>query len=352
MADEIELVVGGRVWSRWREANVTLRLGSASGDYSLTLDDRWGGTLDELDFSPDASASVRVAGETVITGPIDRVAPRYDDKGYTVTVEGRDLPAQMADCAAMNKPGEWAGVGLDVIARELAQPFGVGVSASADLGGPFVKFTLDEGERAWDALRRACLHRAVLLATDGLGNLALTTAGAGGHIPDIVLGPDNVLRGEGTFDHTDRFSAYHVRGQDQANVFGTASTHATVEGVASDPGVRLHRPTIELARIAGGVDALTRHAEALAAIAAGKARKLRYGLFWPRTGGDGAGSLWRPNRTIPVADPWLRVDQTMLIEEAKFSVASDRLRVDLGLVHPDAWRLIALPEKEQDGVGW
>ncbi|HBT44298.1 MAG TPA: hypothetical protein DEB21_20550 [Rhodospirillaceae bacterium] len=348
MADEIVLSVGGRRWSAWREASVTVRLGSAAGEFSFTLDDRWsaGAPLDA--FTTGGMGTVAVAGETVLTGPIDVIEPAYKGDSYTVVMRGRDLTGQMIDCSAANKPGEWIGQTLSTIAFDLAEPFGVPVHIDADMGKPFEKFTISEGETAWAALRRACLHRGVLLMADGLGGLALTSAGAGGRASPIVAG-QNVHAGKGVFDATARFSDYIVKGQDGGKGWGDVSAHASVEGRAKDPAVKRYRPHIEIAETSGNRDDLTRAAETMAAITAGRAVKTIHTFTdWRQ---ELKGRVWRPNRVSAVRDEFLRVDRDMLIEQAAFTVNKEELRCEVTSVVPSAWKLAALPEKAED-AGW
>lgn len=345
--DEIALLIGGRRWTRWRDARVTWRLGSATLDFAMTLDDRWSGEAPPLDFTPGAEARVEVAGETVASGPVDRVQPAYEAGRYTVKLAGRDRVGQLVDCAAMNRPGEWKAATLDVIARDLAAPFGVSVAVDTDIGAAFAKFTIDEGETAFEALRRAAMHRGVLILADGRGGLALTRAGAAGRA--APTGPGLALAAEGIYDHTGRFSDYIVRGQDKAAGWGDVAAHAAVEGRARDPAVALHRPTLDLARASGDAAALTRAAEANAAVAAGRARRVRLTLSGWRQWSDGP--IWRPNQIARANDPWLRLDEDLLIEQVRFEIGAEELRAQLTLVRPDAWKLRALPETEET-VGW
>lgn len=348
MSDEITLSVGGQRWSAWREASVTLRLGSAAGDFSFTLDDRWSDGAPLASFTPGAMGTVKVAGETVITGPIDRVEPEYSGSSYTVKMTGRDLSGQMIDCSAANKPGEWLDQTLRTIAQDLAAPFDVRVRIDAAVGAPFAKFTLSEGETAWAALRRACLQRGVLLMADGVGGLILTNAGGGGR-GGAIDAASNVLTGKGVFDQTERFSDYIVKGQDGGKGWGDVSDHASVEGRAKDPGVTRHRPHIEIAETAGNRDDLTRAAETMAAIGAGRSLKAVHTVTdWRQSPG---GLVWRPNRLTPVRDRFLRIDRDMLIEQVTFTVNKDEQRCEVTSVIPSAWSLVALPDKPE-GSGW
>ena len=63
--------------------------------------------------------------------------------------------------------------GWDRIVQALVQPYGISVAVETDIGAPFRKFRIDEGETVFEAVERACRFRAVLPLSDGAGNLIL-----------------------------------------------------------------------------------------------------------------------------------------------------------------------------------
>lgn len=349
MADEvIKLSVAGRKWERWRKASVVLRTAADAGKFNSTLDDRWVPGSPNLPFTGSATAAVSIAGETVITGRIHDVEPEHDTKTYTVSVEVYDLARQMTECSAANEPGEWLDTTLAVIAKDLAAPFGVNVRVETDTGKLFKKFTLRPGETAMSALKRACLHRGVMLMSDGLGSLLLTEVGSAGRAATLEAGK-NVHYAKGKFSETIRFSEYIFKGQDTGVGWGDVSDHASVEGRAVDPEVTLFRPKITVASTLGNLDDLTRAAETAAAIAYGKSKRITMKTkSWLQSPG---GKLWRPNMISRVIDPYLRIDRDMLIERVNLTVDNKSVSTELTLVAPSAWRLQAIPETEE-GFGW
>jgi len=122
-----------------------------------------------------------------------------------------------------------------------------------------------------------------------------------------------------------------------------------VQGVATDPAVRLHRPWIDVAEVKGNADDLTRTARTQAAIAAGRARQAEITVkSWTQSDGR----TWWPNRTAYVDDGYLRLAEDLLIEGVSLEVEGDRETATLTVVHPDAWRIAVLPERESEGLGW
>lgn len=79
--------------------------------------------------------------------------------GHVITVSGRDASADLVDCAAVHKPGQWSGLTCAALAQILAAPFGVPVRVEGDVGAALPMFKLEPAEKAFDALERALNQR-------------------------------------------------------------------------------------------------------------------------------------------------------------------------------------------------
>ena len=53
-----------------------------------------------------------------------RFAPDTTPRDHMISVRGRDATADLVDCSAPSKPGEWQDSTLDQITRGLVAPFG------------------------------------------------------------------------------------------------------------------------------------------------------------------------------------------------------------------------------------
>ena len=73
-------------------------------------------------------------------------------------IRGRDRTGDLVDCSAATMPGEWQNELLDRIVQSLIDPFGISVTVDTDIGEPFRKFRIDEGETVFEAIDRACRY--------------------------------------------------------------------------------------------------------------------------------------------------------------------------------------------------
>lgn len=345
-----ELRIDGHRYDGWLSLSVTRSMETASGELHAEFSERWPGQTVSRPIAPDAEAIVRLDGETVLSGHVYAVSPGYDDGGHQVTLTARDLAGDLVDCVPMVDPGEWHSIGLEQLATVLSAPFGVDVRADVDLGRPFAKFRVDEGETAWSAIERACRARQVLCMSNGQGAIVLTRAGRQ-RAGSLRRGGDrgNILVASSHFSYAERFSRTVVKAQRPGRDDEDATARAHVIGEAEDREVRRYRPTLILAD--RPMDTL--EARQLAAwhanIAAARARRVTVAVVGWR---DGYGNLWRPNRLTRIDCDWLRLACDMLIVTVRQRISDDGEITEMELMRADAFTPQPPSGKEKDEPGW
>lgn len=349
MQSDVLLTVGGQVYGGWTSMRLSRSLEQVAGRFEVSLTERWADSPTLRPIRPGERCVVSVAGQVAITGYVDEGSPRYDRQTHTVRVSGRDATGDLVDCSAIHPGGEWAGVDLGRIARDLCRPFTVPVRVETSPGAAFAKWKIQEGETVYECLERAARIRAVLLMSDGLGGLVITRAGRARADTALVLG-ENVLGAEGAYDHRDRHSEYIVKG----DTAGTDSSWGVEvierEGRARDPAIGRYRPLVILAEDqASSADCQTR-AEWERSVRYGRSLRVTYTVQgWTQ----GGGRLWEPNTRVPVRDPYQGIDAEMLISGVTLVLDEGSGRTaELTVTRPEAFGMIALPEPKESVSSW
>ncbi len=349
MADDVTLTVGGAVHGGWTQVTARRSIETIAGAFEIGVTERWPGQQAARAIALGDACSLALGGDTVITGYVDEVSPAIEGDSHSVSLRGRDATGDLVDCSAERAGGEWINVLLARIVADLAQPFGIQVTVATDLGRPFKKFAIEQGETAYEAIERACRQRAVLPISDGLGGLALTNSGAEGAATALIEG-ENILSARGTYSLLDRYSAYTVKGQATGSDLGWGASVSEPQGKASDPGVHRHRPLVIAAEAPGDAAQLTERAKWEARVRAARARRADITVQGWR---DGAGKLWRPNTEVPVTSPSLGIDARMLITGVQYTLSGQGgSRAILTLARRQAFELIEIEEKPDKGLGW
>lgn len=344
----VVVTIGGERHAGWTAARITRSLEQAAGTYRLTLTDETPVRVWPRPYRPGARVAVSLGGDTVITGWIDTVRPRYDADRHTIEIAGRDAVGDLVDCSAASAPGEWRDTSLEEIAAALAAPYGISVVAVADTGAPFRRYRIEEGETVYEAIERGCRLRGVLPLSDGGGRLVLGRPGRARAGVELRRG-DNILAASGESDWTGRYSRYRVLGQQAGSDFLGAAGAAHVRGEAVDPVVTRHRPLTVLAEQGLDDGEAAERAAWEADVRAARARRLTVRVRGWRERGD-AGVLWSPGAIVRVVDDWLAVDTDLLIAAVLYELDGEGARTTLTLTPPAAWS--AQPPPADDGEGW
>ncbi|MGH8426387.1 MAG: phage baseplate assembly protein [Gammaproteobacteria bacterium] len=341
---ELQLKVGGQIYSGWEEVRVSRGIDQLAGSFELKLSERFDGTSTLRPIRYGQSATVLADGETVMTGFIDTVAPDYDDTTHFLNVSGRDATGDLVDCAAIHKSSVWTNQSLAQIAFDLVQPFKAGLEVIADVGAPFPTWRIEPGETVFENLDRAARYRGVLLTSDGLGNLVITQPGADVAPAALVLG-QNILRAQGHSSSLERFADYIVRAQQAGTdtVYGT--TAASPSGEALDSAVGRYRPTVIVAEDMADQAACQTRANWQRTVAAARSQQIVYTVSTWRADGR----LWQPNALVPVTDPFMGIDERRLISRVDFVLDSQGSRTELTVVPRHAYDPQHLPDPPAGG---
>ncbi|BDG83505.1 contractile injection system protein, VgrG/Pvc8 family [Citrobacter koseri] len=293
--NNVELKVDGKIFSGWTSVTVNRSIETMAGYFDLGVNVQTSTDLSSL--APGKPFTLSIDGQTVITGYTDGRRRQMGADSMKITIAGRDKTADLIDCAAIYKGGQWKKRTLEQIARDLCQPYGVAVRwelTDAESAAPFTSFTLDHSETVYEALGRAARARGVLITSNAAGDLVFTRADES-HSDRLVLG-ENLLSVDFDEDYRDRFSEYTVKGHGRSNgkVGDTvdARTIASQKGTATDSGITRYRPMIILAD--SKVDAQSATARALREQRRRLAKSVTFEAQldgWTRSNGQ----IWMPN---------------------------------------------------------
>lgn len=331
---KVELRVNGAFYGGWKSIRIERGIEQIAGTFELSVTDRWAEQSAPRQIKPGQSCQVVIDEAAVITGYIDTVAPQYDKQQHTITISGRDKTADLVDCSAIYKSGQWSGRTLDQIAADLCAPFGIKVLRAADVGSPVMVFSLEEGETVFEALERAARMKAVLLVSDGQGNLVLTRASSDAPVATLIEG-ENILSAEGEYSWKDRHSQYIVKGQGIGtdDFFGSQVSHQQKE--ASDTEITRYRPLIVLAEDQGTGANLKQRAQWECNVRRGRSSRATVTV----QGWANDGELWRPNTMVTLQSPRLYADLELLIASVAFRLDEQGSQTELQLVQREAFDL-------------
>lgn len=342
MNDQVELRVGGQIFGGWTKVYIQRSIEQIAGGFVLEVSHRWPGVEIPIGLREGLPCEVRINGELMITGYIDMYEPETTESTSFIRVEGRDKTGDLVDCSAIHKSGQWRGATLKQIVSDIATPFGIAVKVAPDLdqGEVFKSFSLEDGEKAFEAIDRACRLRAVLCTSTPAGEVLLTDAGteaAGAAIEEGV----NARRFRATHTWKERFSQITLKAQAPGDddEFGNSVAH--LKATAADAEINRYRPLIVMADHSTSSASLKDRAEWEVKVRMGRGKRGTCTLVGWRTGKDGIdGDLWKPNTTTPITSERMNLDQTMLIVGCAYKLDEDGASTEITFARPEAFELI------------
>lgn len=334
--DEVRLGVDGTRYAGWTQVAIRRSMKRPCHSFELTLTEAWR-SAQRRPVRPGDACELSLGEERIIAGYLDDVLPEYDEEEHRITVNGRSRAGDLVDCSLPGR--QWKNQTLLQIARDLAAPFGISVTAEVDIGGPFAQQTLHPGQALFDFLAQLARIRGVLLVSDAAGNLVFTRAGGERIETPLVLG-ENIRAANGEFSQRDRFGRYVVQSQQPASLTGNAVAAAEPEAVVVDERIDRYRPLLIEADRASDIAACRER---------GKwERNTRYGrsrvAVYTVDGWRHAAGTWRPNRVVPVRDHWLEIDGDRLITGVQFLLDDRGRRSEIEIMPVEAFDTRPLPE--------
>lgn len=335
MADKVELYVSGKIYSGWLDVDITRSLNAIAGSFSMSITDRWSGQSEPWILKPDDACEVKINGTRVIKGYVFSVSSAISKDARTISVSGRDQTADFVDCSIDVKENQLQSISLKRLAETLAKPFGMKVTIEGSTGAAFNPFAFNPGESCFEALEKACRQKGFLLTNDGNGGILITRPSSE-RASTILEQGKNILQASATFDHSDRFSTYKVKGQSSKFDDDLDPMFAySIQASATDPNVTRYRPIMIVNESVATIEQAKQRAQWEATNRAAKSSQFNVQVQgW--TQGDG--SLWRINQLVRFRSPAIGIDDDLLVVSTKMNLsAASGSTTELKLERKDAY---------------
>lgn len=341
-ANDCTLVIDGKAYGGWTRLEIQRGIEQIAGAFVLQLTSRYPGADAPVRLREGLPCEVRLGADLVIAGYIDDYETDDTDISTSVRVSGRDKTADLVDCSAIYKAGQWNGTRLDQLVSDIARPFGISVAVTPEvnLGDRFKRFALEEGEKAFDAIDRACRLRALLVTSTPDGNLLITTASTVSSGVRLVEGV-NMKKFNSHHSWKERHSEIIMKSQvpGDDDEYGEEAAH--LKASAKDAEISRYRPLIVMAEHGTSVKSLADRAAWEVKVRMGRGKRGGCTVVGWRTGDDGqAGPLWRPNTLVQVSSGRMNLDMELLIVSCAYQLTEQGKVTDLTFARPEAFQLV------------
>lgn len=332
----IELRVGGKRYSGWKQASVRRSINAFTSSADFVVSDY----TFPRSIPLDAPCQVLINNIPVITGYVDVITPSYNATSHEVAISARSKTCDLVDCSAMLDTGQIMQGDVKNIINKIIEPFGIGLKFKASGAFPVIDFQLQQGETASTTIEKLCVEYGLVFMDDAEGNLVITKISTGSSVGSLIhkVGAgshrNNILSGSCEYSRRDRFSEYRVLSQMSGNDYMTGEQLTSVNGVAIDNEISRYRPMVLLAESSMDNAAALARAEWELSTRVGKSIAINYTLQgWLNNNGD----LWAPNSFVTVDDDEVSVKSKLIISEVSLSINDSGTTTTLQLSPPEAF---------------
>lgn len=309
--DQVTLTVGNVEWTGWQRINITRAMDQVPAAFDLVLTERYPNTPD-IAINPGDPCTVKLGGDLVLTGYVDRYNASIDVRQHTVHVSGRSKSADLVDCAAfVGSPDAesyqvMGGTTLS-IARQLAAGYGISVNSMAGDGDTIPQFVINLGETPYEILDRLSKSAGMVLYDMPDGSVMFARAGTEQMSSGFIQGV-NVESAEVNFTMDQRYSLYLGFYSSTPILSTDSGGQQPPMAKATDAGVPRFRKRIIISEMVGpDGPMLQRRVDWEAARRAGRSYAVTVTTDSWR---DGSQNLWAINHLATVNVPVLKVPQT------------------------------------------
>jgi prophage tail gpP-like protein len=343
--DAVTLFINKKVFEGWEDVQITRELNVLASDFQLKLTDKWKVDQETFSIQPGDKCHVHLAKKSFLTGWVDSLALSIGSNERSITATGRSRTADLVDCSVTGD-NQFSGLNLKEIATKVCAPFNIPVSFLTDPGDIFDTITIQQGETVFALLDRLARQRKLLMFPDYEGFLVFTIAGSKRSPVQLIEGV-NVLGGSATFDNSERFSSYVVKGQN-LSALGEPEQSAAPSGEATDEGITRFRPLVVIGETSTDDGASGDRAAYEAGLRAAKALEVEVSVQgWLRSDG----SPWEINEIVSCDIGSLGVRRNLLIKKVTFNKNNSGTTATLTLIRPDAFEFKVKVKKDKD-IGW
>ena len=343
----VRVVSGGKEFGGWKSVRIEAGIERIARSFDLEVTDKWpGSTGVATRIHQGDLCQVYIGDDLVCTGYVDATPIRYDAHSVSTGIKGRSKTADLVDCGAINKPGQWRGLKMEAICGSLCSPYGISVVTQTDTGDSISDHQIQQGESVFESIDRMMRLRHVLATDNEKGELVFIDVGSGGRASTALELGKNLLTGNAALDYKGVYSEYVCKGQRTGEDDEEAIEYTGEEASVSDATTGRRRVLVLKQSGQANEGTCKDRVEYERAHRAAKALQTAYLVNGWR---QDSGQLWLPNQTVRVRDPLIGFDQDMLVAETAFRLDASGLLTEITVGPKDGY--VTKAAKKSKGAG-
>ena len=335
---EVSIEAGGNAVSGWMEVSISAGMDMAPSTFELAMTERSPSDLSMVKLNKGDACTIKIGGDLVLTGWINRYSSSVSAGTHTIRVSGRSRCQDLVDCSAIPKNLSINNAVVGAVAQDLVAPFKGPITVQmpdGDGSGKAYVVGVSWGETPWEIISEIASYEGLLIYDDAKGDLVIRKIGTAAMASGFAEGVN--CQEFGVSDADDMlFSLYipALMAQDSLQLIGPGGNAAG--NPVPDPLVTRYRPLVIVSdQMVQGQLLAQQRAVWEATRRRGRSKSVSVTVDSWR---DSAGTLWTHNMLAPIDLPSIHVSGVKwIIASWRFIRDREGTRAEITLMPPEAF---------------
>jgi len=349
---DVAIKVDNDIFVGWTSVTVGKTLDAIAGSFNVSMNDKnFRQKFERFNLSPGKVVSISYKNKVIQTGFITSISPSFESQSRKIDITVTEKTIDLVEASVFGL-SQINNVSMSELAKKLTTPFGIEVIDRLNDPTRFEKVRIEAGESPFEVLERKARNTATLFMSDGFGNLVIDTIGGKKSATNLIEGV-NILSGNTSFNYSDRFSKYVVKGQEDNEKTGWNQSKNSAQGTAQDENILRYRPKVIVAENkVNSKEAEKRAAwEASVRLAKSISGSIKI-VGWTKENGE----IWTINELVSIDCKMLGLVGEYLISGVELSFSESGYETTLSIAPRDSYTQnpTIKKEKEEPGekIGW
>lgn len=330
--DSIVVTCGNKIYKNWHSFRLVKQINAICSGFSLSVSVGTGEFL--KDFNSENKVKIEYIHNNkkhlLITGYTDKPQISLDENSVQCTISGRSLSSDLMDCD-INKTVQLNNYTVSDLMKHLTEPFGI-LFVSSSLSEKVIKrFTLQAGERIFDAINRLSRLANVIISTTPEGHVTAISPGTSVGGADLHQGK-NIISATYSPDLSMLYSLYTFKASNaKADLW--ADSDQNITAFSENKNMKRHRPKYSILNLAASQEECQALANWESAMQTAKSDQLviQPDSFFTSTG------HWDTNQIVSVSIPSFPFKSKMLCQSLTLDINEDSVETSLVVIPPESF---------------
>jgi prophage tail gpP-like protein len=177
------LTVNGQPYYEWESVQVRAAMFENTRTFRFTASEKEvPPSRSAMRIKPGDKCTVELDGYLAVNGEVVTRQVSFSGTEHVVEIQGQGLSGRMSGASVVSQTGEMNNIGLESLAKQLGQNFGVGVQGTSQSNEKFKRVSVNPGQSPWEMLDHHARQTGDVLSESPEGKIQINAQGGGASV--------------------------------------------------------------------------------------------------------------------------------------------------------------------------